>query len=66
MAAPRYGEWSCTSCLADRAITTTSGCLRPVAAFRNSGVISAPLTLSSRARSIPRKRQVRTATAAAA
>ena len=46
-----------TSCLADRAMTATSGCFCPSAAFRNSGATSAPATLSSSARSMPRDRQ---------
>ena len=46
-------------------MTVTSGCFSPLAAFQNIGVISAPLTLSSKARSMPRDRQSRTAAEAA-
>jgi hypothetical protein len=47
-------------------MTDTSGWRRCVAAFQSSGAISAPLTLTSRARSIPRRRQASTAAAATA
>ena len=45
-------------------MTDTSGWRLCVAAFQNSGVTSAPPTLTSRARSSPRRRQASTAAAA--
>ena len=47
-------------------MTDTSGWRLCVAAFQNSGAISAPPTLTSRARSSPRRRQASTAAAATA